>query len=282
MRGQVALIPISILTWGSTLFIIRLGAPLVGLFEFNFLLYTTGASIISVTIALRKSTSTSVGRRTVLYPAAAAATEVGANTAFLLALEHMPISIVAPAMSTYVIVTVILAMIVLRERQTVLRTTGILLAVAGVSLLTLPATTAGSGSISVEGALLLGATIILRGVWNFIIKLGVPAVGLNRFLKHWLILSAIMSIPPLLLFSSGFVLSSAILYPVAAAALMVFGSLAYFAAIERFPLGLVAPATSLGPGFTVVLAIIFLGEALTIFQGIGAVVAILGVALIAR
>ena len=282
MRGQASLIPISIVTWGSTLFIIRLGAPLFNVFEFNFLLYSTGALIISATIAVQKKTSSSVGRRTILYPAAAAATEVAANTAFLLALEHVPVSIVAPAMSTSVIITVVLAAIVLRERQTVVRVTGIFLAVSGVALLTLPSSSEGSGAISLLGAFLLGATIILRGAWNFIVKLGVSAVGVNRFLKRWLILSSIFSTPTALIFSPGFILNGAILYPITAAAVMVFGSLAYFAAVERFPIGLVAPAVSLGPGFTVILAIVFLGEGLTVLQGIGAVVAILGVALIAR
>lgn len=282
MRGEHALIPATILTWGFFLFITKLSVPHVGVFEFNFVLYTAAAVIFYLAMLGRSYPQASDSRRSLLYPIAAAGTEVGANISFLSALGLMPVSIVAPAMSTYVLVTVFLAVVFLRERQTAFRSLGMALAVLGVSLLTMPATSTGAGAIGSLGIVLLVLTILLRGAWNFIIKVGISAIGLHRLTKRWLILSALFSAPPLLFSSSSFVINNWVLYPILGAGLMVFGSLAYFAAMKRFPLGIVAPAISLGPGVTVVLAVAFLGESLTIFQCIGAGVALLGVALLAR
>ena len=283
MKPQAALIPASFLTWGIFLFITKLGVPVVGVLGFNMLLYLSGA-MVAIGISLRQGhPRTASGRNPLVYPLGAGALEVVANLSFLTALERMPVSIAAPALGTYVLITVLMATVILKEHLSATRGLGIILAVVGIALLTVPVGAASSGGvIDPIGVLLLLLTVVLRGIWNFVIKLGIPVVGVPLLTRNWLIFSAIFSIPPFLIFSGTLVFSNAILIPIVGGGMIVFGSLAYFAAMKYFPLGVVAPIVSLGPGFTVVLAIIFLGEALTIFQGIGAGVAILGVALIAR
>ena len=59
------------------------------------------------------------------------------------------------------------------------------------------------------------------------------------------------------------------------------GAVFYLIALTRGPVGLVAVATALYPGLTILLAYLFLGEPVTLRQGIGLVFAMISLALIA-
>jgi transporter family protein len=59
------------------------------------------------------------------------------------------------------------------------------------------------------------------------------------------------------------------------------GAIFYLFALTRGPVGLVAVSTALYPGLTVLLAWLFLGEPVTLKQGIGLVFALIALVLFA-
>ena len=61
----------------------------------------------------------------------------------------------------------------------------------------------------------------------------------------------------------------------------VTGAIFYLFALTRGPVGLVAVSTALYPGLTILLAYLFLGEPVTLKQGIGLVLALIALVLIA-
>ena len=71
-----------------------------------------------------------------------------------------------------------------------------------------------------------------------------------------------------------------LIYGVISAIMVVLGSLLLYYALNRGRASIVVPLSSIGPAITTVLAVLFLGEHLSINQIVGIVLVILGVILI--
>ena len=71
-----------------------------------------------------------------------------------------------------------------------------------------------------------------------------------------------------------------LVYAVISAVMVVLGSLLLYYALNRGRASIVVPLSSIGPAITTVLAVLFLGEHLSINQIVGIVLVILGVILI--
>lgn len=71
-----------------------------------------------------------------------------------------------------------------------------------------------------------------------------------------------------------------LVYAVISAVMVVLGSLLLYYALNRGRASIVVPLSSMGPAITTVLAVLFLGEHLSINQILGIVLVILGVILI--
>ena len=71
-----------------------------------------------------------------------------------------------------------------------------------------------------------------------------------------------------------------LVYAVISAVMVVLGSLLLYYALNRGRASIVIPLSSIGPAITTVLAVLFLGEHLSINQIVGIVLVILGVILI--
>ncbi len=94
-------------------------------------------------------------------------------------------------------------------------------------------------------------------------------------MSYWLEDGQIESLHNIDLAGAGAVLYSALLAS-------LFAHTAYFALVHRYPVSSVAPLTVLGPVFSVVFAILFLGDALDWRMVIGGVMTLTGVAVIVK
>ncbi|MFQ5761542.1 MAG: EamA family transporter [Candidatus Bathyarchaeia archaeon] len=127
---------------------------------------------------------------------------------------------------------------------------------------------------------LVVVSIVGWGLWGLFAKVGMQAVGkyphmLVTYLVGFLVLALIVGLFASanrfeVSFSPGFI------YPLIAGVSMMAGTLAFFTALERAPLSIVAPLAALYPVLTVVLAVVFLHEYLKLVHVVG-----IGFALIA-
>ena len=116
-------------------------------------------------------------------------------------------------------------------------------------------------------------------------RMGAHIFGTCRFLT----LSVFFSIFPIaLIFSSDFInsmgngSSEGIIYVIAAGAIVVAGRLILFKAMKEIPMTFLMPMISLFPIIPIVFGIIFLGESLSMIQGIGAALILLGIIMVQR
>ncbi len=121
--------------------------------------------------------------------------------------------------------------------------------------------------------LLVLVTIVGWGLWGFIAKLGMQAIGkyphiMFTYLVGFLGLAFIVG---LLVFTKRLEvnLSPGLIYPLLAGLSMISGTVAYFMALERAPLSIVAPLGALYPVLIVILAAIFMYEQLKIVHIVG-------------
>jgi drug/metabolite transporter (DMT)-like permease len=94
------------------------------------------SAILIVPLAVRRRAITAMRGRTLALVAAAGACDAGANMAFLLAARHGLLALAGVLTSLYPAVTVLLAVVLLREHTTVVQRAGLALAAASVVLIT--------------------------------------------------------------------------------------------------------------------------------------------------
>jgi transporter family protein len=126
-------------------------------------------------------------------------------------------------------------------------------------------------------------TIFGYGVWGYLGKLGSQALGKFEYIFASYIVAGLIFAGAFWGWSPGrLAWSRAILLPVAGGLFTALGVIGFFSAIQRIPLSLVAPLTSLYPVVTVLLSVVFLGERLTAWQSLGVACAVLSGVLLSR
>jgi transporter family protein len=126
-------------------------------------------------------------------------------------------------------------------------------------------------------------SVVGYGLWGFLGKLGSQAMGKYQYLLASYIVATLTFAGAFWVWSPGKIAwAPGALLVVAGGLCTSLGAIGFFSAIERAPLALVAPLTSLYPVLTVLLSLLFLGERLTLAQSLGVVCAILSGVLLSR
>ncbi len=126
-------------------------------------------------------------------------------------------------------------------------------------------------------------TILGYGMWGFLGKMGSQALGKFEYIFASYIVAGFIFTGAFWGWSTGrLAWSGGLVLPVAGGLFTALGVIGFFSAIERVPLALVAPLTSLYPVVSVTLGVIFLGERLTVWQSLGVVCAVLSGVLLSR
>ena len=130
-------------------------------------------------------------------------------------------------------------------------------------------------------AILLFVAVLGFGVWGFIGKIGIEAVGRNQYLfLSYLIVVVILGSLAAVNQDKTIVFSRNLVYPVLGGFFTALAISSFFAVVERVPLSIASTISSISPVITAVLALIFLSEKLTLIQGVGIVFALVGVILL--
>lgn len=130
--------------------------------------------------------------------------------------------------------------------------------------------------------ILILAVIVLWGLWGFLGKLAVQKIGIQS--SFWNALALILIITFFLLFSHQLTPikenPSGILLAILAGICSGFASIIFYILLGQKPVGLLVATTALYPLITLILAIIFLKESLTLATGIGFILALIALFLL--
>ena len=237
---------------------------------------------------------TSRGRGAVLAFVSGLCAALG-NVGFLEALRQGgETSVVYPLTGIYPLVTVVLAVLVLRERMNRVQVVGIVLALLAVTLFNLQGDSAGSGADA--AGIFATAAANLRAPWMTFSLLALACFGVaaipqklaTRYISTEL--STVCFAGAFTLVAIGILLAADVDWSVPArrdwflaflwGALTGFGALTMFAAYRDGKAGIVTAIIALNPAVTAVLAVPVLGESPSLEKGLGLAFAITaGVAL---
>lgn len=130
--------------------------------------------------------------------------------------------------------------------------------------------------------ILVAVTLVAWGLWGFFIKLGVEATGRYPALLIWTLTGfvTVAAAGYFLFDGSRAVWGGSPLYPTLAGVAIAVGNLAFILLLEKALGSIIIPLTSIYPAVTVVLAIVFLGEALKAVHVVGIVLAVVAVVLL--
>jgi len=119
------------------------------------------------------------------------------------------------------------------------------------------------------------------GLWGFIGKIGIESLGKEQYLcLSYLTTAAIISGLFILGRDRSMIFSTNLLYPLIGGSCVALAVVGFFTAIERLPLSIVSPVVAIYPVITVALAMVIFAEKLTLVQGIGVILALIGVILL--
>jgi len=131
---MMALVITSIVGWGLWGFFAKVGVVAVGKNQCMLVAYLTMTLIVVCYLFMTWSTSFSINRYIVFSVLTGITGAMGA-IAFWTALEKLPIAILRPAASLSVVVTVILGIVILKEKLEISHMLGILFALVATFLL---------------------------------------------------------------------------------------------------------------------------------------------------
>ena len=98
---------------------------------------TTAAILGGLLILLGRDKSTTFSTN-LIYPLIGGSCVALAVAGFFTAIERLPLSIVSPVVAVYPVITVALAMLIFSEKLTLVQGVGVILALVGVILLSIP------------------------------------------------------------------------------------------------------------------------------------------------
>ncbi len=280
---------LTILFWGSWSFQSKVisGADALGVpAAMNHVLGTIGGFLVLPLLALRRR-SAPPPRRSVRGSACAFLSGVAGssgNILFYLALARPDAmgAVVTPLVALYPLVTVLLAIGLLKERLGKAQAAGVALSLAAVVLLSMEESPGGAG---------LSPTAVLSRGWFWLSLACIPVYGLAGLLQK-LATNSISSVRTYVYFSFGYLATAlavlattdlawgdlragAALFGLLGGVLNGLGALALFASLGLGgKASVIFPLTGCYPLVTVALAMGFLGERLRWYQAAGAIVAV--------
>ncbi|MDO8690706.1 MAG: EamA family transporter [Dehalococcoidia bacterium] len=121
------------------------------------------------------------------------------------------------------------------------------------------------------------------GLYGIFAKLGTARIGLQAIL--WYQLAMLVAVLVFLTVMNNFIPlnldSRGVIFGIATGLSNFVAVVALFTMLQRgFPVNIVYPLTALYPLVTVVIGVIFLGEAMTALKGVGVVLAVIAIALL--
>ncbi len=125
------------------------------------------------------------------------------------------------------------------------------------------------------------ATVICWGFWSFIPKITTRYIDPKSAVVYEVIGGIFLSV--VVLATMKFQLQAhpkGIILAASAGLLGFIGALCFLYAVSKGPVSIIAPLSALYPILAVILAIVFLNEALTVKQGVGIVFAVVAVVLV--
>ena len=122
---------------------------------------------------------------------------------------------------------------------------------------------------------LLILTLICWGLWGFFSKLGVTTIGVYQFILVYQIVTIVLVFVYLLL-THNVVLtpSKNLIYPILAGIFTAVGIITEYLFIEKVQISIAIPLVALYPAITIILAVLILKETLTLYQGLGIILAL--------
>ena len=271
--------------WGFLSFLSKIAVATINPYIFLFL-YLIVSIIVSIPFYFKYRIKKRIQTKYYIYPILAGFFEIIGITTFLVGLTFIPLSLLVPAGSTFVMIPVVLSIIFLKERPRKFQLIGIIFAFSGVTILSIDEATLGL-SFTSYGLTLLLISIGSWGLWGFFSKLAMSHFDPHRFNTVYLIVGVICSSFMFILNYESAQLSiimtmESIVYIIITGFLFTVSAVCFYIAIEKGKLSIVMPLVGLNPAIAVLLSIAFLGEIFTGFNFIGAALAITGSILLTR
>lgn len=215
-----------------------------------------------------------------MYGLIAGLTGAGGQLLLFQALANGPAYLVFPLVSLSPVITVLMAMVLLRERITPLAVVGVVAALVAIVLLSIPA--GGGGDSNAHGPWLLMAIVICIawGVQAFCMRKA-ALVGVNDSTTFgWMTISGLLLVPVAFVMMGGFPSDAPWQAPALTAVTQVLnaiGALFLVMAFSRGKASVVAPITNaLAPVLTIVLSLAVYQTLPSMWGGIGIVLALGG------
>lgn len=205
-------------------------------------------------------------------------TGAGGQLVLFKALTMGPAYIIFPILGLSPAVTVLLALLVLRERLNRLTAIGVLLALAAIVLLSI---SSGEGKVSDDSYLILAIIVcIIWGLQAFLMRKAALVKVNDATTFGWMTISGLLLIPVAVAMMGGIPSGFDWRAPTLTAGTQVLnavGALFFVMAISRGKASIVAPITNaLAPVLTIVLSLLFLKTLPSGFQSVGIVLALVG------
>lgn len=271
--------------WGFLSFLSKIAVSTIDPYIFLFL-YLIVSVLISLPFYFKYRIKKQIQTKYYIYPILAGFFEIIGITTFLVGLTFIPLSLLVPAGSTFVMIPVVLSIIFLKERPRKFQLVGIICAISGVTVLSIDEATLGL-SFTSYGLTLLLISIVSWGLWGFFSKLAMYHFDPHRFNTVYLIVGVICSAFMFILNYERLDLSiimttESIVYIIITGFLFTVSAVCFYIAIEKGKISIVMPLVGLNPAIAVLLSIAFLGEIFTGFNFVGASLAITGSIILTR
>jgi drug/metabolite transporter (DMT)-like permease len=201
----------------------------------------------------------------------------------------MPVSLVVTFSNLYIVITIVLGIVVLREPVTALKIGGLICIVAGVSVLAHsparygvnPEASAGSKPLQARAFVIVGVYVVIIGVGAFLEK---PALrGLNATQLNALLAIAMSAVAGIALAAKGprLPMTKRTLGGFGVGIMIGTASVFYFLGLRGLPVSVAAASSNAYVVVTVGLSAIFLRQPLSRARGGAMALALLGVTLLA-
>ena len=283
MPNKALLIITIILATGFLDVALRLGISLIEPFLLITLILIL-VVLISLPFSIKEKESTNFSKKSIFgYPLIVGMFFASSAISYMLAMETVPLVLLAPVGASQIIIPVILSIIFLRERPTRFQYLGIPSVIFGVIILTNPSLgNPLETPLSLVSYFWMFTALITSGFMVYFSRLGIPIFGTNRFFTFSSLFALFVL---LLILPSRFPISldlGHLPYVVLAAVLLVVARHTLMRAMNTIPLSILMPMMSIYPIVPMVYGLLFLGEFISLIQGIGAALALTGIMMLNR